>query len=346
MKGHQIALGRLGSRDAAALVVDGRLEDLLVDPAGLQAFAPGAILRGRVNRLMKGQGGVFVSLPDGATGYLRDRSGLREGQNLLVQISGAAEPGKALPLTSRVLIRGRYGIATPTAPGVNISRSIRDPDRRAALQSLGQSVLAERETGLILRSACAEAEDAEIAAELSQIIDLATAISADAEGAPELLLDAPTPSETAWQDWSDPEPDAVEDADDMPEEIADRVDALLSPRMSLSGGAFALIEPTRALLAVDVNTGPDTSPKAALKANIALARDLPRQLRLRGLGGQIVIDFAPISKRERGTLEQELKKSFRGDGGDAVLLGWTAMGLFELTRKRDRVPLALLLEQG
>ena len=89
-----------------------------------------------------------------------------------------------------------------------------------------------------------------------------------------------------------------------------------------------------------------TSPAAALKANIALARDLPRQLRLRGLGGQIVIDFAPISKRERGILDQELKKAFRPEGPDAVLTGWTAMGLYEMNRKRDRIPLALLLGEA
>ena len=58
-----------------------------------------------------------------------------------------------------------------------------------------------------------------------------------------------------------------------------------------------MIEPTRALVAVDVNTGPDTSPAASLKANIAAARDLPRQLRLRGLGGQVVVDFAPMPKK-------------------------------------------------
>lgn len=345
MKGRQIALGRLGGRDAAALVVDGRLEDILVDPSGLQPFAPGAILRGRVNRLMKGQGGVFVTLPDGATGYLRDRSGLREGQSILVQISGAAEPGKALPLTSRVLIRGRYGIATPTAPGVNVSRAIRDPQRREALRLIGDAALAGRATGLIVRSAASAAHDDEISSELSQLVDIATAIAGDADGAPELLLDAPAPSDTAWHDWSDPAPDAVDDDYEMPDEVADHVSALLSPRIALPGGASAFLEATRALLAIDVNTGPDNSPKAALKANIALARDLPRQLRLRGLGGQIVIDFAPISKRERGTLEQEMRKSFRGGGGDAVLIGWTAMGLFEMTRKRDRVPLSLLLER-
>ena len=68
MKGRQILLGQVFGRDGAVLLVDGRLEDFAIDPGELVPFAPGAILRGRVNRLVKGQGGVFVTLPGGETG--------------------------------------------------------------------------------------------------------------------------------------------------------------------------------------------------------------------------------------------------------------------------------------
>ena len=81
-------------------------------------------------------------------------------------------------------------------------------------------------------------------------------------------------------------------------------------------------------------------PAAALKANIAAARDLPRQLRLRGLGGQVVVDFAPMPKRDRATVEQVLRAAFKGEAAETSLAGWTALGLYELVRKRDRLPLA------
>ena len=89
----------------------------------------------------------------------------------------------------------------------------------------------------------------------------------------------------------------------------------------------------------------DTSPAASLKANVAAARDLPRQLRLRGLGGQVVVDFAPMPKRERHILDQVLKAAFKSDG-ETNLAGWTVLGLYELTRKRDRLPLAELLPRA
>jgi Rne/Rng family ribonuclease len=121
------------------------------------------------------------------------------------------------------------------------------------------------------------------------------------------------------------------------------LDALLSTRVPLPGGGHMYVEPTRALVAVDVNTGGDTTPAAALKANLAAARALPRQLRLRGLGGQIIIDFAPMPKRDRAVLEQCLKASFRKDTSETTLAGWTLLGNYELQRKRDRSPLRTAL---
>ena len=80
-----------------------------------------------------------------------------------------------------------------------------------------------------------------------------------------------------------------------------------------------------------------------MKVNVAAARDLPRQLRLRGLGGQVVVDFAPIPKRDRHILDQVIRAAFKSEG-EANLAGWTTLGLYELTRRRDRLPLADLID--
>ncbi|WP_062563691.1 ribonuclease E/G [Paracoccus aminovorans] len=348
MKGRQIVLGQVFGRNAAALMLDGQLEDLILDPAGATPLVPGAICRARVDRLVKGQGGVFLRLPAGARGYLRDRGGLREGQSLVVQVSGSAEEGKAIPVSSRLNFRGRTLIVTPGAPGVNVSRRIRDGALREALVQLGEAALAglDEPPGLVFRSIAAETPEDEIAAELQELLALARAVAADRDGAPELLLDAPEPAEQAWQDWADPAPDSIAEGEDAFESTgaADAVRQLLRPRLDLGGGAWAEIEALRALVAIDVNTGSDHSPAAGLKANIALARALPRQLRLRGLGGQIVVDFAPCPKRDRGTLDQVLRAAFRAESAETVLIGWTAMGLYEISRKRDRLPLSRLVE--
>ena len=344
MKGRQIVIGQVFGLDAAALMQDGQLQDLILDTAAVAPLAPGAICRAKVDRLVKGQGGVFLRLPEGERGYLRDRSGLREGQSIIVQIGGSAEPGKAVPVSSRLNFRGRHVIVTPGAPGVNVSRRIRDGALRASLEALGAAALdgVVEPPGIVFRSVAAQSDPEEIEQELRSLLDLALAVAADAEGQPELLLDAPDPAEQAWRDWAEPPPDAVEDGPNAfaLTGAAEAAEAMLSPRVDLGGGAWAEIEALRALVAVDVNTGSDHSPAAGLKANIALARDLPRQLRLRGLGGQVVVDFAPMPKRDRGTLDQILRAAFKAEPAETVLIGWTAMGLYEISRKRDRLPLS------
>ena len=343
MKGRVVALDTLRGRPAAALIVDGLLEDFLIDPAD-DAPVPGAIYRGIVDRPMKGQGGVFVKLSDGAMGFLRQVSGLAPGQPVLVQVSGAAEPGKAVPVSMRLLFKSRYAILTPEAPGLNVSRRIRDEGMRAELDALAAEAMAGAapDLGLILRSACAEADPDEVTEDIALMRGLAEAVLVDLAGGPELLVDGPGAQETAWRDWADPAPDEVADGEGAFAAfgVEELVDAVLSPRVPLTGGGHMMVEPTRALIAVDVNTGPDTSPAAGLKANIAAARDLPRQLRLRGLGGQVVVDFAPMPKKERTPLEQVLRAAFKADGAESSLSGWTTLGLYELVRKRDRRPLA------
>lgn len=346
MNGRLVVLGSFRGREAAALVVDGALQDLLVAPhEDDPGFAPGAILRGTVDRPVKGQGGVFLRLPDRQKGFLRDTGGLRPGQSLVCQVTARAEPGKALPVTTRVLFKGRHAIVTPLAPGLNLSRRLRDGAVRDRLQALAEAGMAGSPFGLILRSAAAAAEDDEIAAEIAALRELAEAVMADRSGSPELLLDAASPHQEAWRDWADPAPDAVAEGDGAFADhgVEEMIDALLSAAAPLPGGGRLLIEPTRAFVAVDVNTGADTSPAASLKANIAAARDLPRQLRLRGLGGQVIVDFAPMPKKDRAALDQQLRAAFRGEAAETVLAGWTPLGNYEIQRRRDRIPLAELI---
>ncbi len=351
MKGRLIVLGEHAGREAAALIVDGRLEDLLIEDDA--ALAPGAILRAVPDRLVKGQGGVFLRLPGTASGFLRETAGIAPGRPMLVQVAGTAEPGKAVPVSTRLLFKGRFAILTPGAPGVNVSRRIRDSALRDHLAGLGQGAMADAGdellgAGLILRSAAEWAGEDEITAEIADLRALCAQVLADTDGPPELLVDAPGPHEAAWRDWADPPPDAVaEDAGawedhDLPAMIA----SLMRPEVTLGGGATMAIEPTRALIAVDVNTGSDTSPAAGLKANIAAARDLPRQLRLRGLGGQVVVDVAPMPKRDRAAFDQQLRAAFRGEAAETTIAGWTPLGHVEIQRKRDRRALAELLKDG
>ncbi len=330
----------------SALVDDGRLTDLLIDPPEDDPTPrPGAVHLVKVTRPAPRLGGAFVDIGDGREGFLR--GGGNAGETLLAQVARHAEPGKAAPMTAEILLKGRYAILTPLAPGINAARSIRDKDERARLISVAEARLADLgcETGAILRSAAAGVDADAVADDIGELAAMLARARA-ASGAPQMAIAAPGAEVEAWRDWVDPDPDVVERGGP---ELFDRyglweeIEALRRPEARLPSGAWMSIEPTRALVAVDVNTAGDMAPNAALSANIAALRELPRQLRLRGLGGQVVVDLAPLVKRDRAAIEQTAKAAFRADRIETTLAGWTPLGHLEILRKRERRPIAELL---
>lgn len=339
MKGRQILLDHVEGREAAALMVDGVLHDFLIDG---DAPRPGTIYRAVTDRPVKGQGGVFLKTPDGSA-YLRGVKGIGQGEMLHVQVTGYAEPGKAIPVTHKLLFKSRYAIVTPDAPGLNLSRSIRDDDLRDALLELAHEGMEGSTMGLILRSASAEADPDEVAEDIAAMRQLAEDVTGDTVDGPELLVTGDGPHVLAWRDWVEPA-DVVTDAGSFESHgVMDGLDAARSARVSLGEGASLFVEATRALIAVDVNTGADGSFSAGLRANLACARVLPIALRVRGLGGQITVDLAPMPKKERRTFEAALRSALRGDDVDTVMAGWTPLGHYELQRKRARLPLSEVL---
>ncbi len=332
MKGREVILGAVSGREAAALIVDGALDDLLIDS---DAPRPGTIYRARVDRPVKGQGGVFLSSPDGSL-FLRHTKGLAPGDTLLVQVSGYAEPGKAIPVTARLLFKSRYAIVTPDAPGMNISRSIRDDEVRGYVRAAAETEKAEATAhGLILRSAAADAEADDIAEDVDTMLALADQILGDEGQDVETLLEGEGPHALAWRDW---QADQAREGD-----LADWLSDALDHQVALGAQARMYVEPTRALVAVDVNTGADTSPASGLKANLAAMQALPRALRVRGLGGQIVIDLAPSAKKDRKTIEAALRRALKSDMIETSLVGWTPLGHIELSRKRARPVLSQVI---
>ena len=331
----------------AALVVDGRLEDLLLDPpAGDPLPAPESIHWARVDRCVPQIGAAFVRL-DGAMGWLRAH-GLKPGAMVPVQVTRWADPDKAVPLTDRPLFKGRLAILTPGAPGANVARGIRGHEQRERLAALGAEGLvgAEESLGCILRSAAADADDAAVRDEIAALRRLAEDVLADASGqTPRCLLAAPDAAARAFRDWADPAPEAVLDDDDAFERLGlwDTIEALRSPEVALPGGGRMRVETTRAVVAVDVDTGGDFSKNAAATANLAACTELPRQLRLRGLGGLVLVDFAPVKKGARQGIDKALGRALSADPVETQIGGWTPLGNLEMVRKRERRPLSEVL---
>lgn len=335
MKGARIVLGEIAGRAAAVRMVDGKLDDIMLAPDADAPPAPGAIFRAIADRPVKGQGGMMMKLPDGQTALFRGAKGLSPGTAMLVQVTSYAEAHKAVPITDRLIFKGRSVIVTPGAKGLNVSRQVRDEEmRETLLEALHRSRAPEAGHGVILRTGAVGLDADDIAEEADSLLDLADAVLADLDGPPELLVDAPGPHDLAWRDW--PHGDETVEGFEV-NGVLDALSVLACAEIPLGQGSM-FIEPTRALVAVDVNTGGDFSPASGLKVNLAVAAALPKALRLRGLGGQITLDLAPMAKKDRKQFEIALARSFRADPIETSLVGWTPLGHFELQRKRERLP--------
>jgi len=318
-------------KEAAALLIDGKLYDFFAEE---DARAPGSIFRVKVKRQLRGNGGIFVESPDGDF-FLHQTKGINTGDIILVQVSSYGDREKLPRVTTKILFKSRYVIVTPFAVGLNIAKNIQDDERRIWLKQMVTEGLEEIPYGMILRSSCISVSDSEILNDCRNILTTAQNILSDDNNKLGLVSRSHSPHQMAWREWSDI-PVVDENSGSFAEYgVLELIDELKNSKVIINDCNY-YIEPTQAFVAVDVNTAADISFAAGLKANLAMAKDLPRQLRLRGLGGQIVIDPAPIPKRDRRALENALRAAFRKDTVETNFVGWTAMGLLELQRARIR----------
>ncbi len=246
---------------------------------------------------------------------------------MLVQVVAAAHGGKGAVLTRAVSLQG-HGLAyTPARPGLNLSRRIADPLRRAALRQLLEGAMAEGE-GVVVRTAAGSAGDQALLAELTDLRGRWRRVLAAAEkAAPAAVIDAPpalarllaahpgvmavrVDDRAALAEVKRLFPDAVHQTRCFEDEAAESFDQALERRIALPGGGALIIEQTAALVAIDIDGG-GGSP---LAANLAAMPEIARQLRLRDLSGHILIDVIPLKDRDaQARVVAALREAVAGD---------------------------------
>ncbi|MFQ5785663.1 MAG: Rne/Rng family ribonuclease [Alphaproteobacteria bacterium] len=311
---------------------------------------------------------------DAPTGAIGDY--VHEGEAVLVQATRDPVAGKGARLTRRPNLPGRYLVLTPGRAGVTVSRRIDAAAERERLAALVET-LAGANDGYVVRTAAAGVEADDIARDAEMLGALWADIEAGRRTAtaPACLHDDADPLARALRDHAGPalervpidSPDALAEARRFCERflpaIAGRLEAYreaepiferfgveaalddaLAPGIALPSGGGLVIEETEALVAIDVNTGRSTSgdgPATLLHANLEAAAEIARQLRLRALGGLIVIDFAHMTRAEhRRRVVEALRDALAGDRAANPPRGFTPLGLVEMTRRRSRPTLA------
>jgi ribonuclease G len=307
---------------------------------------------------------------------------LAEGEPLLVQVVKDPIGSKGARLSTQVSIAGRLLVYLPQDPHIGISQRIEDEGGRAALRERLKELLPPDEKGgFILRTLAETASEQELRADLAYLQELWKAIRERSLGAdpPQLLYQDLSLAQRVLRDMVTVETtrvviDSRENFQKlaafseryMPQvrsrlehytgerplfdlyNVEPEIEKALSRRVELKSGGYLIIDQTEAMTTIDVNTGGFVGSRnfddTVFKTNLEAAQAIARQLRLRNLGGIIIVDFIDMEGTEhQGAVLDELRRALVRDRTRITLNGFTALGLVEMTRKRTRESLAHVL---
>ena len=309
---------------------------------------------------------------------------LRQGQEILVQVAKEPIGKKGARITSHVALPGRYLVFMPTVEHVGVSRQIVSDKERQRLKSLVLELRGNSNKGFIVRTVGEGAKKKDFQQDMAYLTELWEEVRGKAEklSAPALVHREPNLTHRVVRDyfssefktiWVDDEqeyegivnfvsrfnPDLVKRVRLYNKQVplldeygvSSDLEKALKQKVWLKKGGYIVINQTEALVAIDVNTGRFVGSTNSLedtitKTNLDAAREAVRQIRLRNLGGIIVIDFIDMDeKKNREKLMEALQQELAKDKSPSKVLQFNEFGLVAITRKRVRQSLERLLGQ-
>jgi ribonuclease G len=301
---------------------------------------------------------------------------LQKGQELLVQVTKEAISTKGPRLTAQISLPGRFLVYMPYASRVGVSRKIEGRDQRTKLRKMAQKILPPNSGGLIVRTVGEEVTAEKLEQEFTRLHQRWKDIQARAgsQSAPSAVHREATLISGVIRDLFSDKFEALRvDSGQAYEEIVDYVKSVdpelldrvhlhrgptslfdefgveediqkaFSRTVPLKSGGSLVIEPTEALVSIDVNTGRFTGKgkkdpeQTILRTNLEAAREIAKQLRLRDVGGIIVVDFIDMESQEnRDKVLRELRSHLGVDRARTKAFEVSTLGLVEMTRQRVR----------
>jgi Rne/Rng family ribonuclease len=352
-------------------VVDARVE--VRAPAGTAAFTQRAPRRGFDRGGRGRRGGRRFQRQRAPQPVPQISDLLKEGQEILVQIAKEPIGKKGARITSHIALPGRFLVYMPTVNHTGVSRKISSEEERQRLKRIILSERENGHGGFIVRTAAQGANEEELRADIRFLKGLWTEIKNRAENgkAPALIYHDLNVVERVLRDqvtsdfsaiWVDNEqeyerilrfanrfqPALVRRVKLYTKEtplfeqfgLRDEIDKALKSKVWLKSGGYIVINQTEALVAIDVNTGKYVGKTSRLedtivKTNVDAIKEIVRQIRLRDLGGIIIIDFIDMDeRRNRQKVMQALEEALRADRAPSKVLQFNDFGLVAITRKR------------
>jgi ribonuclease E/ribonuclease G len=331
----------------AAMIADGRLYAVEIDRAD-RPSPVGAVVEAKVVRTLPGLG-TILAMADGTELLLeREKTAPISGATVTVQVTKAARDEKLATATRNIALTGRGLIHLPLENGIKFSRRLTlDEPSRAAIAAQ----LAGTKGGWIVRRTAGLADPADLAVEIANLPsgsapDAFARLAGDNSlPSPDRILADGLAAKRTAERWCAAFAPSLLPRIESEAAVFDHYDldsaieALANKRVKLPGGGSLTIEPTEALTVIDVNSGSDSN---IVSVNLEAVSEIDRQLRLRHIGGIVVIDFISMAKpRDRDRVMDALDVALADDPAQTHILPMSAFGLVEMTRERRGPGLAL-----
>lgn len=303
---------------------------------------------------------------------------LKRKQPITVQVVKDEIGNKGAALTTFISLPGRYLVLMPGSETKGISRKIESEEERQRIRELTASLEPPPGFGIIVRTAGLNQPKTALAQDLKYLLKLWASIESKIESTetPALLHHEQDITLRTLRDYLTPDverivfdtPESLKNAREFVKQVAPKlvralelysgeqsiftafgveaqVESLYEPRVALAGGGSIVVEPTEALVSVDVNSGKMTKARdheeTALQTNLEAATEVARQLRLRDLGGIIVVDFIDMeSNSHKSEVEKRVRDAVKNDKARIKIGHISPNGTLELTRQRIRSTLA------
>lgn len=297
---------------------------------------------------------------------------LKEGQEVIVQIRKEASQDKGARVTSHVELKGRYIVLTPYSKQINISKKIYKTSEIERLKAIARETISD-DIGLIIRSAAEDADSKDIRDEYQVLLEIYRKIQREKNflPCPKLIYSEP---DLGYQVIRDLYNDSIErilvndksyynylltmdetypfkfasklvlDEDfsiDRDQKLYKDIRTSLERMVDLKSGSYLIIDQLEAFTVIDVNTGSFTGARSlkdtVMQTNIEAAREIARQIRLRDIGGIILIDFIDMrSKRDETKLISMFKSYIKEDRNKTNFIDISKLGIAEITRSKRR----------
>ena len=313
-------------------------------------------------------------LTDQGNGQAHGKPVLRAGQEIIVQAVREAIGNKGALLTSNISLPGRYLVLLPNKPGSGISRKVEDEEDRQKIKNIMKQIKIPEDMGFIVRTAGFNRTKQEIARDYQHLIRLWKEIGRKAKSISKtsLIYQETDFGVRSLRDYltSEIEEILVDDLETFRKmraylraisprsmrllkhykektplfdsfRLEEQIRVIYQERVELKSGGHIVINPTEAMITIDVNSGRGSNKKnieeTAFKTNIEASEEIARQLRLRDLGGLIAIDFIDMmDKKHNAEVEKSFKKALSIDKARIQLSRISKFGILELSRQKKQ----------